>query len=60
MTFFNIYKRMIHFGKTPDGELEVRLTDEHIAALSRMINAAQLQERRDFHALRKYIESEFK
>lgn len=51
---------MIHFGKTPDGELEIRLTGSHVQALSRMINSAPLQERRDFYALRHYIETEFK
>ena len=50
---------MIHYGKNPDGELELHATGEDVAAIYRVIQSAGLQERRLLRGVRKLIEEEF-
>ena len=51
---------MIHYGKNPDGDLEIRVTGDDIPAMKRVIDAAPLEERRVFFNLKNYVEQEFK
>ena len=51
---------MLHYGRTPQGELELRATGHDIAALYRMLLAAPLQERRTFYGLKAMIEEQFR
>lgn len=50
---------MIHYGKTPQGELQLMLTGRDVACLLAMIKGAGLEERRAFHGVRSLIEREF-
>lgn len=51
---------MLHFGKTPQGELEMRLSDEEVGVLYRAIATAHLPERGTLHGLKTYLETEFR
>jgi hypothetical protein len=51
---------MVHFGKTQDDELQIIVTGQDIEALRRMIVSSSLMERRTFHELKEYIETEYK
>lgn len=51
---------MIHYGKTPQGELQLMLTGEDVAHLHTMITGAGLEQRRVFHGLKTYIEDNYK
>ena len=51
---------MIHFGKKQDDELQIIVTGQDIEALRRMIVSSSLMERRTFHELKEYIETEYK
>lgn len=51
---------MFHYGKTPEGELEIRLSGYNVAVAYRVLQAAGLIERRDVHELKTYIEENFK
>jgi len=51
---------MVHFGKKHDDELQIIVTDQDIESLRRMIVSSSLMERRTFHGLKKYIETEYK
>lgn len=51
---------MVHFGKTQDDELQIIVTGQDIEALRRMIVSSALMERRTFHRLKEYIETEYK
>lgn len=50
---------MFHYGKTPEGDLELMLSGENIAIAYRVLCSASLIERRDVHALKTYIEQNF-
>lgn len=50
---------MIHFGKTLQGELELRMSGEDVETLYRAISGGGLQERRDMYDIKTYIEKEF-
>lgn len=51
---------MIHYGKTPQGELQLMLTGEDIAHLHTMITSAGIEQRRVFYGLKTYIEDNYK
>lgn len=51
---------MIHYGKTPQGELQLMLTGEDVAHLHTMITGTGLEQRRVFYGLKAYIEDEYK
>lgn len=51
---------MIHFGKNPQGELELRATDGDVLTIYRTICQAGLQERRALYPVKALIEREFK
>ena len=51
---------MLHFGKTPDGELEIRATGDEVGVLYRAIAAAHLPERGTLHGLKTHLETEFR
>jgi len=51
---------MVHFGKKQDDELQIIVSGEDIEALRRMIVSSSLMERRTFHELKEYIETEYK
>lgn len=51
---------MLHFGKTPDGELEIRATGDEVGTLYRAIAAAHLPERGTLYGLKSYMETEFR
>lgn len=51
---------MIHYGKTPQGELQLILTGEDVAHLHTMITGAGLEQRRVFYGLKTYIEDNYK
>lgn len=50
---------MLHFGRNPQGDLELRATDEHIGVLYRALCNAHLPDRGSVYALRTYIEENF-
>ncbi len=50
---------MLHFGKTPQGELEINATGEDVGILYRAVCAAHLTERGTLHALKTYVEENF-
>jgi hypothetical protein len=50
---------MVHFGKKQD-DLQIIVTDQDIESLRRMIVSSSLMERRTFHGLKEYIETEYK
>ena len=50
---------MLHFGKNPQGELELRATEDDVLILYRTICSAGLQERRTLHPVKALIEHEF-
>ena len=47
---------MLHFGKNPQGELELRATEDDVLILYRTICSAGLQERRTLHPVKALIE----
>ena len=51
---------MLHFGKNPQGELELRATDDDVLTIYRTICQAGLQERRALYPVKALIEREFK
>ena len=50
---------MLHFGKNPQGELEMRATGDDVLVIYRTICQAGLQERRTLHPVKAMIEREF-
>ena len=51
---------MIHYGKNPKGELEIKATGRDIGVLYRAISAAHLPERGEIYAMKTYLEENFK
>lgn len=51
---------MIHFGKTPIGELEILISADNVGEIYEALNSAGLLQRRTFHNLKDYVEREFK
>jgi hypothetical protein len=50
---------MLHFGKNPQGELELRATEDDVLTIYRTICQAGLQERRALYPVKALIEREF-
>jgi len=50
---------MLHAGRNPQGELELRATGDDVLVIYRTICQAGLQERRILHPVRAMIEREF-
>ncbi len=51
---------MIHYGKNPKGELEIKVTGCDIGVLYRAICTAHLPERGEIYAMKTYIEEHCK
>jgi hypothetical protein len=51
---------MIHFGKNPQGDLEIKATGGDVAEVYELICHADLRQRRTFYPLKHYIEENFK
>lgn len=51
---------MIHYGRNPQGELEIKVTGRDIGVLYRAISAAHLPERGEIYAIKTYLEDNFK
>lgn len=51
---------MIHYGKNPQGELEIKATGRDIGVLYRAISSAHLPERGEIYAIKTYLEENFK
>ena len=50
---------MIHYGKTPDGDLEFRVSAEDVGEVFDLLGTAGLLQRRTFDDLKTYIKREF-
>ncbi len=50
---------MLHFGKTPEGELNLIVDGKDVGVLYRAVCAAKLPERGMLYGLKKYIEENF-
>ena len=50
---------MIHYGKNPQGELELRATEDDVLTIYRTICQAGLQERRALYPVKALIKREF-
>ena len=50
---------MFHFGKTPEGELDIRVDGKDVGVLYRAVSAANLPERGRLHGLKTYLEENF-
>jgi len=50
---------MLHYGKTPEGELDIRADGKDVGVLYRAISAADLPERGTLHKLKTYLEDNF-
>lgn len=50
---------MIHYGKSPDGYLQIFISSDEIGEVYEAIQSAGLQQRRTFNGLKEYITSVF-
>ncbi len=50
---------MIHFGKTPQGDLELMLSAEGVGELYDLLQSAGLQQGSTFNGLKEYIKNSF-
>jgi hypothetical protein len=50
---------MFHYGKTPEGELDIRVDGNDIGVLYRAVGSASLPDRGPLHELKNYIEENF-
>ena len=50
---------MIHYGKTPQGDLEFMVSAEDIGEVYSLLDSAGLLQRRTFNGLKEYIRKEF-
>ena len=50
---------MIHYGKMPEGDLELRVSAEDVGEVFDLLDSAGLLQRRSFDGLRAYIKREF-
>lgn len=50
---------MIHFGKTPEGDLMIEVSAENVGEIFGLLDSAQLLQRRTFNSLREYIKNNF-
>ena len=51
---------MIHYGKTPQGDLVLRVSADEVGEVLALFTSAGLLQRRTFDGMKRYIESEFK
>lgn len=51
---------MIHYGKTPEGDLMIEVSAENVGEVFGLLDSAQLQQRRTFNGLKEYIKNNFK
>jgi hypothetical protein len=51
---------MMHFGKTPEGEFELRIPADDMPDFYRAISDGTLVERRNMYHLKTFMETEFK
>lgn len=51
---------MFHFGRTPEGELDIRVDGKDVGVLYRAVSSASLPERGTLHDLKVYLEENFK
>lgn len=50
---------MIHYGKTPQGDLELMISAENVGEVFSLLESASLLQRRTFDGLKEYIGREF-
>lgn len=50
---------MIHYGKEPSGDLEIRVSADDVGEIYSLLESAQLQQRRSFNALKEYISNNY-
>ena len=50
---------MIHYGKTPQGDLEMMVSADDVGEIYSVLGSAGLLQRRAFNSLKEYIEQEF-
>lgn len=50
---------MIHYGKTPDGDLDFRVSADNVGEIYGLLESAGLLQRRTFDGLKEYIKKEF-
>ena len=50
---------MIHYGKAPSGDLEIRVSPEDVGEVYEVLMSAGLMQRRVFYGLKSYIEENF-
>lgn len=50
---------MIHYGKEPSGDLEIRVSADDVGEVYSLLESAQLQQRRSFNALKEYISNNY-
>lgn len=51
---------MIHYGKEPSGDLDIRVSAEDVGEVYDVLQTAGLLQRRVFNKLKEYIEKNFK
>ena len=51
---------MIHYGKTPSGDLEIKVSADNVGEVHNMLYSSGLLQRRTFHGLKAYIDEHFK
>ena len=50
---------MIHYGKTPDGDLDFRVSADDVGEIYGLLESSGLLQRRTFDGLKEYIKKEF-
>jgi len=50
---------MIHYGKTPDGDLEFRVSADDVGEVFSLLDSTGLLQRRTFDDLKTYIKEQF-
>lgn len=51
---------MIHYGKEPSGDLNIRVSAEDVGEVFEMLQSAGLLQRRTFNGLQSYLKENFK
>ena len=50
---------MIHYGKEPSGDLDIRVSAEDVGEVYEMLQTAGLLQRRTFDGLKRYVAEQF-
>lgn len=50
---------MIHYGKEPSGDLEIRISADDVCEIYQVLESASLLQRRTFDGLKAYIKKEY-